>query len=187
MTATLTRANSAAASPARSTRPSAERNSTTIFRPSILNSARSTMFAQCRLSPRLRTYCCVAANRRSGPRPCENSTRYNRTRNFEACGHAQSKKIGQKRTSNATTSQGKRARQRGGNISRRHVFTALALRRPFVCCLAHSEDGDDLSELTVRLQIAVSFDDLVEGKGAIDNGLQLSFVEASANVSDRRL
>jgi hypothetical protein len=27
------------------------------------------------------------------PRPCENSTRYNRTRNFEACGHAQSKKI----------------------------------------------------------------------------------------------
>jgi hypothetical protein len=28
-----------------------------------------------------------------GPRPCENSTRYNRTRNFEACGHAQSKKM----------------------------------------------------------------------------------------------
>src|SRR5271169_3408309 len=27
------------------------------------------------------------------PRPCENSTRYNRTRNFEACGHAQSKKM----------------------------------------------------------------------------------------------
>ena len=27
------------------------------------------------------------------PRPCENSTRYNRTRNFEACGHTQSKKI----------------------------------------------------------------------------------------------
>ena len=26
-------------------------------------------------------------------RPCENSTRYNRTRNFEACGHAQSKKM----------------------------------------------------------------------------------------------
>jgi len=75
----------------------------------------------------------------------------------------------------------------GREHSRRHVFTALALRRPFVCCLAHSEDGDDLSELTVRLQIAVSFDDLVEGKGAIDNGLQLSFVEASANVSDRRL
>jgi hypothetical protein len=24
---------------------------------------------------------------------CENSTRYNRTRNFEACGHAQSKKM----------------------------------------------------------------------------------------------
>ena len=29
-----------------------------------------------------------------GPRPCEKSTRYNRTRNFEACGHAQSKKTG---------------------------------------------------------------------------------------------
>ena len=28
-----------------------------------------------------------------GPRPCGNSTRYNRTRNFEACGHAQSKKM----------------------------------------------------------------------------------------------
>jgi hypothetical protein len=26
-------------------------------------------------------------------RPCENSTRYNRTRNFEACGHAQSKNM----------------------------------------------------------------------------------------------
>jgi hypothetical protein len=31
--------------------------------------------------------------RREGPRPCENSTRYNRTRNFEACCHAQSKKM----------------------------------------------------------------------------------------------
>ena len=29
---------------------------------------------------------------RSWPRPCENSTRYKRTRNFEACGHAQGKK-----------------------------------------------------------------------------------------------
>jgi hypothetical protein len=28
-----------------------------------------------------------------GTRPCENSTRYNRTRNFEACGHAQSKNM----------------------------------------------------------------------------------------------
>jgi hypothetical protein len=28
-----------------------------------------------------------------GPRPCENFTRYNRTRNFEACRHAQSKKM----------------------------------------------------------------------------------------------
>src|SRR6516225_638680 len=28
----------------------------------------------------------------SGPRLCENSARYDRTRNFEACGHAQSKK-----------------------------------------------------------------------------------------------
>jgi hypothetical protein len=27
----------------------------------------------------------------NGPRLCENSARYNRTRNFEACGHAQSK------------------------------------------------------------------------------------------------
>jgi hypothetical protein len=27
-----------------------------------------------------------------GSRLCENSARYNRTRNFEACGHAQSKK-----------------------------------------------------------------------------------------------
>jgi hypothetical protein len=29
----------------------------------------------------------------SGSRLCENSARYNRTRNFEACGHAQSKKM----------------------------------------------------------------------------------------------
>jgi len=35
----------------------------------------------------------ISLNRRFGPRPCENSTRYNRTRNFEACGHAQSKKM----------------------------------------------------------------------------------------------
>ena len=30
---------------------------------------------------------------RSWPRLCENSTRYKRTRNFEACGHAQGKKM----------------------------------------------------------------------------------------------
>jgi hypothetical protein len=30
---------------------------------------------------------------RSGSRLCENSARYNRTQNFEACGHAQSKKM----------------------------------------------------------------------------------------------
>jgi hypothetical protein len=28
-----------------------------------------------------------------GPRLCENSARYTRTQNFEACGHAQSKKM----------------------------------------------------------------------------------------------
>ena len=35
---------------------------------------------------------CMAAKRRLGSRLCENSTRYNHTRNFEPCGHAQSEK-----------------------------------------------------------------------------------------------
>jgi hypothetical protein len=42
--------------------------------------------------PNERKWPAVGRNVSYGPRLCENSARYNRTRNFEACGHAQSKK-----------------------------------------------------------------------------------------------
>jgi hypothetical protein len=51
--------------------------------------------------------------------------------------------------------------------------------------LSRSKNGDDLSELPVRLQIAMRLNDLIKRKRAVDNRLQLAFVEAFADVSDR--